>query len=275
MTILQAILLGIVQGLTEYLPISSSAHLVIIPFLLGWKFPEEVVLPFDVLVQMGTLAAVIVYFWADIWSIVKAFVAGLAQRKPFADPQARLGWLLILATIPAGLFGLLAKKLVDQTFQSGIVTGLFLFVTAALLLAAERMGKRTRNLKEMGWVDALWIGIAQAISIFPGISRSGATISGALARNLDRTSAARFSFLMSIPVMIAAGAVEVKDVLQVPGLSALIPQIVIGILVSALVGYFSIRWLLRFVTTHSLRPFAVYCTGMGILVVIAYVFLPH
>lgn len=275
MTLIQAIILGIIQGLTEFLPISSSAHLVIAPFLLGWKIPEQQVFPFDVLVQLGTLLAVIIYFWSDLWAIVRAFIQGLIQRKPFADPLSRQGWLLILASIPAGLAGLLLKDLVDQAFQSVWITGLFLLVTAALLTVAEWVGKRSRSLESLGWLDAVWMGVAQALAIFPGISRSGATMAGGLVRNLNRTAAARFSFLMSIPVMLAAGGVALKDVLDTPGLSSMLPQIGVGFVAAAVVGYLSIRWLLRFVSTHSLRPFAVYCAGLGLLVVILYVIFPH
>jgi len=274
MNLFQAFILGIVQGLTEFLPISSSAHLVIVPFLLGWKFPAVEVLPFNVLVQMGTLIAVIVYFWSDLWQIAVAFVRGLLKGKPFADAQARMGWLLILATIPAGVFGLLVKKWIDQTFQSVAITAGLLLVTAALLLLAERLGKRTRPLSQITWVDALWIGVAQAIAVFPGISRSGATMTGGMLRNMERGAAARFSFLMSIPVMLAAGALELKDVFQTPGLMGLLPAVVVGFLAAAVVGYFSIRWMLNFVSTHSLRAFAVYCAAVGVLVVIIYVVFP-
>ncbi len=268
MNFFQALLLGIVQGLTEFLPVSSSAHLVITPFLLGWSFPPEQILPFDTLVQLGTLAAVIIYYWKDLWQIIREFVTGLIQRKPFATPQARLGWLLILATIPAGLFGLLVKKLVEQAFQSVSATGVFLLVTAALLMLAERAGKRSRGSASLNWVDALWMGVAQAVSIFPGVSRSGATMTGGMLRDLDRPAAARFSFLMSIPVMLAAGALEMKDVLEVPGLVSMLPAIAVGFLAAGVVGYLSIRWMLRFITTHSLRAFAVYCAGMGLLVIL-------
>ena len=275
MSFIQALVLGIIQGLTEFLPISSSAHLVIAPYLLGWTFPEQQVLPFDVLVQLGTLLAVIVFFWSDLWGIFKAFFRGLVRLKPFEDPLARQGWLLILASIPAGLAGLLLKKMVDQAFQSVVATGLFLLATALILTAAEWAGKHSRSLESLGWVDAVLMGLGQALAIFPGISRSGTTMAGGLVRNLDRTAAARFSFLMSIPVMLAAGVLEIKDVLVIPGLSSMLPMIGVGFVAAAVVGYFSIRWLLRFVTTHSLRPFAVYCTGLGLLVIILYVIFPH
>jgi undecaprenyl-diphosphatase len=275
MNLLQALIMGIVQGLTEFLPVSSSAHLVIVPALLGWKFPDAQVLPFDTLVQLGTLAAVIVYFWSDLWGIVTAFIRGLLKGRPFAETQSRMGWLLILATIPAGLFGLLAKKYIDQAFHSVVVTGVFLLVTAALLLIAERLGKRSRPLEQITWMDALWMGLAQAISVFPGISRSGATMTGGMVRNLERGAAARFSFLMSIPVMLAAGALELKDVFQTPGLTSMLPAIAVGFVAAAVVGYLSIRWLLHFVINHSLRAFAVYCAALGLLVVAIYGIFLH
>ena len=158
MTVLQAIILGIVQGLTEFLPISSSGHLVIVPFLLRWVLPQDQIFPFGVLVQLGTLLAVIVYFRKDLWSILKAFFTGIFHRKPFADPQARLGWLIILATIPAGIFGVLLKSKVESVFQSVLWTAIFLIVTAIFLFIAEIVGKRNRSLAKMNWKDALWIG---------------------------------------------------------------------------------------------------------------------
>lgn len=275
MSLFQAFILGIIQGLTEFLPVSSSAHLVIVPYLFGWSFPAEQILPFDTLVQLGTLAAVILYFWRDLWQIIQAFVRGLVTLKPFADPHARLGWMLILATIPAGVFGLLTKKAVDQAFQSVALTAFFLLVTAALLLVGERLGKRRRQAESMGWLDALWMGMGQAISIFPGISRSGATMSVGLLRDLDRPAAARFSFMLSIPVMLAAGAVELKDVFVIPGLSGLLPAIAVGFVAAVVVGYVSIRWMLNFVTQHSLRIFAVYCAAVGLLILVLYVVFPR
>ncbi len=199
MSMLQAIILGIIQGLTEFLPVSSSAHLVLVPFFFGWSLPADQAFAFDVLVQMGTLLAVIVYFRKDLLQIVVGFLQGIIQRRPFGSPQANMGWYLILATIPAGIFGLLVKDKVEAAFQSPVATALFLLGTAAILFISEWIGKRTRPLESLTWKDALWIGCAQAISIFPGISRSGSTIAGGLLRNIERKSAARFSFLMSIP----------------------------------------------------------------------------
>jgi len=263
MTIIQSIILGIVQGLTEFLPISSSAHLVVVPFLLGWNIPEAQIFPFDVLVQLGTLVAVIIYFFSDLWAIVKGWVLGLVHRRPLENNEARLGWLLILASIPATVLAFLIKDQIEAAFSSPAATAGFLFVTALLLLLAEWIGKRGRDLSGMGWIDALVMGIGQALSLFPGISRSGATISSGMLRNLDRRSAARFSFLMSVPVMLGAGLVSAKDLLEVPNLSSFLPVMAIGFITAGVVGYLSIRWMLHFVTTHSLRVFAYYCAALG------------
>jgi len=263
MNFIQAVILGIIQGLTEFLPISSSAHLVLVPYLFGWVFPKDQVFPFGVLVQIGTLVAVIVYFWKDLWSILIAFIQGLLQRRPFENPNARMGWYLILATIPAGILGLAIKKVVEAAFNSPAATAAFLFVTAILLFIGERFGKRTRALDTLSWIDAIWFGIFQAISIFPGISRSGSTISGGMLRGMERPSAARFSFLMSIPVMLAAGVLELGEVLRSPGLSAFLPFILVGFISAALVGYLSIRWLLSMLSKRSLYPFAIYCALVG------------
>lgn len=268
MTLIQSIILGIIQGLTEFLPISSSAHLVLIPDLLGWKIPESQVFPFGVLVQMGTIVAVILYFWNDLWKILKSFFKGLVDRKPFEDPNARLGWYLILATIPAGLSGMLLKDKVEAAFNDANATAYFLFGTAALLVLAEVLGKRSRNLLSMTWLDALWMGLFQAISIFPGISRSGSTIAGGMMRNMDRPSAARFSFLMSIPVMLGAGLVSFSDALQMPDLKSFVPMIIAGFIAALLVGYLSIHWLLGFLTKRSFYWFALYCVLFGALVLI-------
>ncbi len=267
MSLLEAIILGIIQGLTEFLPISSSAHLVLVPFLLNWQLDEAFVFVFDVLVQMGTLVAVIVYFRKDLWNIIRAWVNGLVQRKPFAEADSRLGWYLILATIPAAVLGLLVKDLVEAAFNSPLATGLFLLLTAALLVAAEKIGKRNRSMEQMNWKDALTIGAFQAISIFPGVSRSGSTITGGMTRHLDRPSAARFSFLMSIPVMLAAGGMALLDLLDVPNLTQFLPVMVAGFIAAAVVGYLSIRWLLSFLTRRTLYPFAIYCVALSALVV--------
>jgi undecaprenyl-diphosphatase len=268
MTFLQSIILGIVQGLTEYLPVSSSAHLVLVPYLLKWTIPASQIFPFDVLVQLGTLMAVILYFWKDIVSILKSFFKGLIDKEPFKDPQARLGWYLILATIPAGIVGILIKSQVESAFSSPRATAYFLFITAALLILSDAIGKRTRQTEDINWWDALWIGLFQAISVFPGISRSGASITGGMTHNLDRSSSARFSFLMSIPVMLGAGLVSLKDLAAVPNLMNFLPMILVGFTAAFIVGYLSIHWFLSFIRRQKLWYFAVYCVVLAGLVLI-------
>ena len=264
MTILQSLILGIIQGLTEFLPISSSAHLVLVPYLLKWNIPAEEAFIFNVLVQDGTLVAVIAYFWKDLWAIVRGFVQGLLIRQPFAEADSRMGWYLILATIPAGILGLSIKDLVEEAFASPTATAVFLLVTAGLLLAAERIGKRSRSFESLHWKDAVWMGAAQALAIFPGISRSGATITGGMLRDLDRPFAARFSFLMSIPVMLAAGLVALLDLFDLPNLSGMLLPVTVGFITAAITGYLSIRWLLAYLTRKSLGGFAVYCIAAGL-----------
>ena len=266
MTILQSLILGIIQGLTEFLPISSSAHLVLIPFLFGWKLAPNETFIFDVLVQVGTLLAVIIYFWKDLWTIAAAVLAGLKARTPWQSPESRLGWLILLATIPAGLLGLVLKDLVEAAFNSPETAAVFLLVTALLLVIAERVGQRTRNLPDFNWKDAVWIGAFQSLAVFPGISRSGSTITGAMLRNSKRPAAARFSFLMSIPIMLAAGGLAVADLMKLPSLGQYLPIITTGFIVSAVVGYFSIHWLIRYLSNHPLYVFAIYCAALGIIV---------
>ncbi len=270
MNILQAIILGIVQGITEFLPISSSAHLVITPLFFGWQFPEEQIFPFDVLVQVGTLVAVIVYFYRDLLQILTAVLHGLKNRAPFAEPHARLGWLILLASLPAGFAGLFLKDIVEAAFKSPLAVAGFLVITALLLYLAERIGSRKRELTSIGALDALVIGSAQVLALFPGISRSGATISAGMSRHLDRPAAARFSFLMSIPVMSAAGLIGLIDLFNMPNLAAFLPVMVVGFVTAGVVGYLSIHWLLRFLSRSPLTPFSIYCLAAAALTAVVY-----
>lgn len=259
MDILQAIVLGVVQGLTEFLPVSSSAHLVLVPWLLGWQFDPKAKFVFDVLVQNGTLVAVIAYFWKDLWYLARAVVTGLWRRQPFATSDARLGWAVVIATVPAVVIGLLLKDFFESVFASPLATAGLLLVTAALLTFTERYGRRERDLTTLTWLDAVVIGLMQAVAILPGVSRSGATIAGGLARGLDRPAAARFSFLMSVPVMLGAGLVAAKDLLEIPDFTAFLPAVIAGFIAAAVVGYASIGWLLGFIRRRPLYGFAVYC----------------
>ena len=269
MTLLQSFVLGIVQGLTEFIPVSSSGHLVLVPHLLGWQIPEAQNFIFDVLVQLGTLVAVVVYYWQDLLAIARAFVLGLVRRQPFAEADARMGWFLILATLPAVVVGLLAKDLIEQAFASPKMTGVFLLGTALLLLIAEQAGRRSRSLPELNWQDSLWIGCSQVLALLPGVSRSGATLAGGMTRHLDRSAAARFSFLMSVPVMLGASVLALKDLLALPAVHDFLLPLLIGFLTAMISGYFAIRWLISYLSKHSLYLFAGYCAMLGLVIILA------
>jgi len=272
MTIWQAFILGIVQGVTEFLPISSSGHLVITPYLLGWKIPEAQVFTFDVLIQMGTLIAVIIYFWKYLWKIVIAVVKGLIDKKPFGSQDAKLGWLVVLSTIPALLGGLFLKDQVEAAFHSVQITAVFLLVTALLLWVAERLSKQMKKMEDLSTLDAFIIGCFQVLAIFPGLSRSGSTIAGGILRKLKREEAAKFSFLMSIPVMLGAGVMSINDLLEVPNLTEFLPVVLVGFITSGIVGFISIHWLLKFLNKNKLWIFSIYCVVIS-LVTLAVTFI--
>ncbi len=265
MTVFQAIILGIVQGLTEFLPVSSSAHLVLVPSAFGWDFDPAFAFAFDVLVQMGTLLAVIVYFAPTLREILVAVWSGLRARRPLADPLARLGWLILLATVPAVIAGLLFHDVVEAAFGNTTAVLFFLLFTGAVLAGSDRFGRQQRTLDQLSGVDAIAVGAAQALALLPGISRSGSTISAGLLRGLQRAEAARLSFLMSIPVMIGAGLVGLKDLTDLSPDPELLLPVAIGFLTAAVVGYLTIRWLLAYLAGHRLTVFAAYCFIVGIL----------
>jgi undecaprenyl-diphosphatase len=264
LTIFQAIILGIVQGLTEFLPISSSGHLVVLPFFLNWDLPAKQMFVFDVLVQLGTLVAVIFYFRKELVAIVAGFFKQLFAGKPFTTHEARMGWLLIVATIPAGLAGIFLNDIVEQAFSSPLATGIALIVTAVLMVLAEKVSQRIGDLYDVTIVTALVMGLMQSLALFPGVSRSGATISGGMYRHLKRETAGKFSFLMSIPIMLAAGGLSTYQMMtEVPDLLSFLPLMTIGFLTAMVVGYIAIRWLLRFLVKHSLIYFSIYCALLG------------
>jgi undecaprenyl-diphosphatase len=265
MNLFQALILGIIQGATEYIPVSSSAHLVIVPWLLGWPDPS---FAFDVLVQWGTLVGVFVFFWHDIWAIVRAVIQGLIRRRPFDTFEARLGWLVGLSTVPAVILGLLFKDFFETVFASPIAAGALLSLTALLLFTAERFGSRRQEIDRLTWLNALIVGFWQALAILPGVSRSGSTISGAMYQGFNRPPAARFSFLMSIPVLLGAGVVALKDVFEAGSIAAELPAITVGFIAAAIAGYLCIRWLLRYLQSHSLYIFAIYCLAFSLLTII-------
>jgi undecaprenyl-diphosphatase len=264
MTILQALILGGIQGATEFLPISSSGHLVLVPWLLGWELEPEAAFIFDVLVQWGTLAAVLIYFRRDLGRLLRGAWRGICSLRPLQDHESRLFWLLLASSIPAAVAGLALKRSVQAAFENPLAVSGFLLLTAGLLALSELLGDRTRSLPSLRWMDALWIGAAQILALFPGVSRSGTTIAGGLTRNLRRAEAARFSFLMSIPIMIGAGLIALKDLTEINQGSGLTLPLVIGFIAAALVGYLSIRWLIAYLSRRPLTIFIVYCTVIGL-----------
>ncbi len=272
MTPFQALILGIVQGVTEFLPISSSGHLVLVPWLLNWQFDPATAFIFDVLIQWGTTLAVILYFRRELLRMFSAALRGILQRRPFDEPDARLAWLILLGSIPAAALGLLLKPVVEKTFNSPLAVSLFLLVTAAILFVSERLHRADKPMKDLNWVDSLWIGLAQTLALFPGISRSGSTIAGGLLRSLKREDAARFSFLLSIPAMLGAGFIALLDLTAIPDPGSQLSNLFIGFTTSALVGLASIHWLLSYLRRHPLNVFAIYCTIVGLGGLIVYAF---
>jgi undecaprenyl-diphosphatase len=264
MEIIQAIVLGLVQGATEFIPVSSSGHLVLVPWLLGWDSPGLV---FDTVVHWGTLVAVLAYFWRDWLALILAWLRGLL-RWDWRDPLARLAWLLILGSIPAALIGFLLEDFFESLFGKPVWVSFFLLVTAGLLALSERLGKRSRVMGDLRWHDALLIGLVQAAAIAPGISRSGATMATGLFRGLQRPDAARFSFLLATPIIFGAGLFKLLDLFAVPDPLSHVPLLLVGFLTAAIVGYLCIWGLLRYLQRGTLYPFAIYCAFAGVFCLI-------
>jgi undecaprenyl-diphosphatase len=267
---IQALILGVIQGLTEFLPVSSTAHLLIGQKLLGIP-ANDAIFSFLVIVQLGTILSLIIYFSSELWKIVLVVLSNLKGLKNFHSLpfDARLGWYILLATIPALIAGLLFKDMVELLFTNQLLEASIRLLTAAFLMVlAEYLGKHSRKLDSLTWMDGLFIGLMQIIAVFPGASRSGTTISAGLMRNLDRPSAARFAFLMSVPVMLAAGTYESISLIQMPGFSQLLPALIIGFMAAAVVGWFAVRWFMGYLSKHSLHIFALYCLIVGLICLI-------
>jgi len=270
MNLFHAFILGIIQGLTEFIPVSSTAHLLIGQKLLGLP-ADDAMFSFLVLVQMGTILSLVVYFWQDLLNISMDTLKNLSSLRDFNNmPQnAKLGWYIILATIPALLAGYLLKDAIEALFKTPLLeASIRLFAAAILLTLAEWLAKKNRHLESMTWLDALIVGLFQVIAVFPGASRSGTTISGGMFRGFDRPAAARFAFLMSVPVMLAAGAYESLDLLKMPNLGAFLPVLVVGFVTAAIVGWLAVKWLLAYLNKHSLYVFAAYCAIVGSILLV-------
>jgi undecaprenyl-diphosphatase len=264
LTVLQAVILGIVQGLTEFVPVSSSAHLAIVPWLAGWSFEPHAAFLFDVLVQLGTLIPLFVIFRADLARILLGLARAVLQPGGSWTDDARLGLWVMVGTLPAAALGLVVKDRVEAAFAEPRAIFVFLLITGLILVAGERLARRQRGLSQLSAVDAIIVGLAQALALFPGLSRSGATIAAGRARGFSRAEAARFSFLLAIPALAGAGLVAATDLGTVEGVSDLLVPIVAGTVASAVVGYLAIRWLLAFLARRSLNVFAVYCFALAI-----------
>jgi undecaprenyl-diphosphatase len=260
MSILQAIFYGLLQGATEFLPVSSSGHLVLIPWLFGWNLPG---LTFDAIMHLATLLAVLVYFRSDLVKLIVAWWRSVRRFK-IEDAEARLAWLLIVSAIPAALVGYLFSDFVESLFGSPGAVSAFLLLTGVLLFLSDRLGRRTTTLQEMGLGTALIMGVAQALAVVPGLSRSGATMASGLFRDMKRDDAARFAFLMGIPVIL--GAAGFKFIKALPTItSSELLLLAVAFIVAVLVGYLAIRFLLNYLRTRNLLPFAYYCWAIGLI----------
>ncbi len=280
MNALQSVILGVIQGLTEFIPISSSAHLIVLPWLFGWGERMLNSLTFDVALHLGTLIAVLSYFAQDWVRLFKAGVASIAERRIGGDPDRRMAWFLIIGTIPGAVVGLLAESTIEGLFHrpgaaieasSMIALALILALLGAFLLLAERLARHVRTTDQLSLKDVLIIGLAQALAIFPGVSRSGATITAGLALGLKREAAARFSFLLSAPIIGGAGAKSLWTIvrqIQANGLESFdILSFAAGFLAAAVSGYFCIKYLLRFLARHPVTVFVFYRWALAALII--------
>jgi undecaprenyl-diphosphatase len=263
---LEAIVLGIVQGLTEFLPISSTGHLRIVPAFLGWDDPGAA---FTAVTQLGTMAAVLLYFRADLIRIALAWLRSVRDRSARRELDARIGWYIVLGTIPIGIFGVLFKDQIENGARDLYLIGTALIVLGLVLLWAERVGTRSRSMEQLEARDGLAVGFAQALALVPGVSRSGATITAGLFLGLDRPSAARFSFLLSVPAVVLSGLFELGSILSgEEGQHVSTGNLVVATLLAFVTGYAAIAWLLRFLSTHSTIVFVVYRVALGVLVLV-------
>lgn len=260
MSIFEAIILGILQGATEFLPISSSGHLVLVPAIFGLTQPS---LTLIAIAHGGTLLAVLIFFRREIWAIIEAVLNGLWQRNPLGSDDARLGWYIVVGSIPAAIVGSLFNDYFERIFSSATSAAFFLLVTAALLVLAEKMLKGTKPLDHMTWSDSIVIGLFQMLALIPGISRSGSTITAGIWRGFNRETAARYSFLLGIPVILGAGILQVAKLINTGELISQWPSLLAAFLAAAIIGYACIYFLLAWLRNHSLYIFAVYCTLLG------------
>jgi undecaprenyl-diphosphatase len=265
MTTVQAVIFGAVQGLTEFLPVSSTAHLILLPWFMGWPDPG---LAFDVALHLGTLVALLIYFRAE-WIALIASALGIVRGRT-QSPDARMAMFIVIATIPGAAAGALFEHKVEDTFRAPQLIAVMLIVMALVLVAAEIVGRRKKGLDDVSWGEAIGVGIAQAFAIVPGVSRSGSTITAGLFLSMKREAAARFSFYLSAPIIAGAVAKKTLDILRSGlGVEQLTPFIV-GIISSGIIGYLSIAFLMRYLQTHNTYLFVFYRIALGIVVLLAF-----
>lgn len=269
MDLFQSIILGILQGLTEFLPISSSGHILIVPALLGWEDPGAA---FTAVIQLGTEAAVLIYFRKDLWHIGRTWFGSLRRPELRGELNARMGWYLIVATIPISIFGLTFQDQIETAARNLWIVGSMLVVFGLILGLADRVGTRQREVGDLSFRDGVLIGLAQSLALIPGVSRSGATISAGLFLGLNRRAAARFAFLLAIPAVVLSGFYQLYKLIS--GKVAFdepMFNIAVATIVSFVVGYAVIAWLLRYLSTHSMAVFVIYRVfiGTGVLTLTA------
>jgi undecaprenyl-diphosphatase len=270
-TLFQALVMGIVQGLTEFLPISSSGHLIIVPFLFGWTDPFITSLVFSVMLHIGTLGALLIYFARDWLRLVPAGLAAVRDRSLANDPDRRLAWLLLAATIPAAIAGFLLNDIAENAVRVVGLVAVMLVVGAVILWFADRWGARVRGIEDLTFPIAFGIGVAQAIALVPGISRSGISIAAGRFVGLDRPAAARFSFLMATPVTAGAAVFELRKLVAgEAGVAVPVAPLVVGMVASFVFGIIAIRATLAFVRSHSFDIFVAYRLVLAAVVVVVW-----
>jgi undecaprenyl-diphosphatase len=246
---------------TEFLPISSSGHLVLVPWLFQWESPG---LAFDAMLHLGSLLAVVAFFWRDLRDLALAGLASIKERSLGRDERRKVAWCVVLGSVPAAVLGFAFNDFFESLFGAPVWAGALLLVTGVILALSEGYGRKTMDMYRIGWLDALVVGLGQALAIAPGISRSGATIGAGLWRGLRRESAARFSFLLSVPVIFGAGVFKLKDLWETSLVVDSPWPVLVGFLAAAVSGFLSIRFLLGYLRKGRLYPFAVYCWAAGL-----------
>ena len=270
MTILQAIILGIVQGLTEFLPISSSGHLILVPWLFNWHFllnNPDLNKTFDVALHLGTFIAVLIFFWREVVGLIRAWVRSIARRS-LAEPEARLAWLLFVSTIPAGIIGVALENFIEDRLGKPWLIAVVMIAFALVMYAIDRAAKLDRELDALTWADAIVIGLAQALALCPGVSRSGITMVTGLAMRLDRESAARYSFLLSVPVIGGAAAVKALEIAKNGLPAGTATPFAAGIASAAISGLVAVWFVMAYLKRHTFNLFVIYRIIAGVAVLI-------